>query len=87
MDFLFSYKEAEIFQAINLTSRYLDDLLNIDNPYFKGMMGRIIHLNYSNIKPVRLIPKPHFWIYIYLHQTDLFYPKFTIREMTLILTH
>ena len=22
-----------------------------------------------------LIPKPHFWIYIYLFQTDLFHPK------------
>ena len=27
-------KEAEIIQAFNSTSRYLDDLLNIDNPYF-----------------------------------------------------
>ena len=25
-------KEAEIFQAFNFTSRYLDALLNIDNP-------------------------------------------------------
>ena len=29
-------KEAEIIQAFNSTSRNLDDLLNIDNPYFKG---------------------------------------------------
>ena len=34
-------KEAEIIQAFNSTSRYLDDLLNIDNPYFEGMVGRI----------------------------------------------
>ena len=34
-------KEAEIIQAFNSTSRYLDDLLNIDHPYFEGMMGRI----------------------------------------------
>ena len=33
--------EAEIIQAFNSTSRYLDDLLNIDNPYFEGMMGLI----------------------------------------------
>ena len=26
--------EAEIIQALNSTSRYLDDLLNIDNRYF-----------------------------------------------------
>ena len=34
-------KEAEIIQAFNSTSRYLDDLLNIDNPYFEGMVSRI----------------------------------------------
>ena len=34
-------KEAEIIQAFNSTSRYLDDLLNIDNPSFEGMVGRI----------------------------------------------
>ena len=34
-------KEAEIIQAFNFTSRYLDDLLNIDNPYLEGMVGRI----------------------------------------------
>ena len=26
--------QADIFEAFNSTSRYLDDLLNIDNPYF-----------------------------------------------------
>ena len=45
-------KEAEIIQAFNSTSRYLDDLLNIDNPYFEGMMGRIyppeLQLNKAN---------------------------------------
>ena len=34
-------KDAEIFQTFNSTSRYLDDLLNINNPYFQVMMGRI----------------------------------------------
>ena len=29
-------KEAEIIQAFNSTSRYLADLLNIDNPYFEA---------------------------------------------------
>ena len=45
-------KEAEIIQAFNSTSRYLDDLLNIDNPYFEGMVGRIypheLQLNKAN---------------------------------------
>ena len=34
-------KEAEIVQAFNSTSRYLEDLLNIDYPYFECMLGRI----------------------------------------------
>ena len=28
-------------EAFNSTSRYLDDLLNIDNPYFEQMLGQI----------------------------------------------
>ena len=34
-------KEAEIIQAFNSTSRYLDDLLNIDNPFLEVMVGQI----------------------------------------------
>ena len=30
-----------IIKALNSTSRYLDDLLNIDNPYFEGMVNLI----------------------------------------------
>ena len=66
------YKEADIIQAFNSTSRYLDDILKINNPYFEAWWVEIIHLNYSYIKLMRLIPKPLFWIYIFLFQTDLF---------------
>ena len=31
----------EIVKAFNSTSRYLDDLLNIDNTYFNGMINHI----------------------------------------------
>ena len=34
-------KQAEIIEAFKSTFRYLDDLLNIDNPYFEGMVNRI----------------------------------------------
>ena len=34
-------KQAEIIEAFKPISRYLDDLLNIDNPYFEGMVNRI----------------------------------------------
>ena len=38
---LSSDNQADVIKAFNLTSRYLDDLLNIDNPYFEGMVNRI----------------------------------------------
>ena len=44
--------KAEIIEAFNSTSRYLDDLLNIDNPYFEQMVGQIypteLQLNKAN---------------------------------------
>ena len=44
--------QADIIEAFKLTSRYLDDLLNIDNPYFEGMVNRIyppeLRLNKAN---------------------------------------
>ena len=41
MTSLSGVKQAEIIEAFKSTSRYLDDLLNIDNPYFEGMVNRI----------------------------------------------
>ena len=38
---LSSDNRADVIKAFNLTSRYLDDLLNIDNPYFEGMINQI----------------------------------------------
>ena len=44
--------QADIIEASNSTSRYLDDLLNIDNPYFEQMVGQIypteLQLNKTN---------------------------------------
>ena len=44
--------QANIIEAFNSTSRYLDDLLNIDNPYFEQMVGQIypteLQLNKAN---------------------------------------
>ena len=33
--------KTDIIEALYSTSRYLDDLLNIDNPYFEQMVGQI----------------------------------------------
>ena len=32
---------TDTIETFNSTSRYLDDLLNIDNPYFEQMVGQI----------------------------------------------
>ena len=33
--------QTDYIEAFNSTARYLDDLLNIDNPYFEQMVGQI----------------------------------------------
>ena len=49
---LSSDNQAYVIKAFNSTSRYLDDLLNIDNPYFEGMVNQIypseLQLNKAN---------------------------------------
>ena len=44
--------QAGVIEAINSTSRYLEDLLNIDNPYFEQMVSQIypieLQLNKAN---------------------------------------
>ena len=43
-----------VIEAFNSTSRYLDDLLNIDNPYLEGRVNQIyppeLQLNKANTK-------------------------------------
>ena len=49
---LSSDNQADVIKAFNSTSRYLDDLLNIDNPYFEEMVNQIypseLQLNKAN---------------------------------------
>ena len=43
-DFMLSLvdnNQTDIIEAFNSTYRYLDDLLNIHNPYFEQMVGQI----------------------------------------------
>ena len=54
-DFMDSFNhdnQADVIEAFNSTSRYLDDLFNIDNPYFEGMVNQIyppeLQLNKAN---------------------------------------
>ena len=49
---LSSDNQADVIKAFNSTSRYLDDLLNIDNPHFEGLVNQIyppeLHFNKAN---------------------------------------
>ena len=54
-DFMFSLSDnhqTNIIEAFNYTFRYLDALLNSDNPYFEQMVGQIypteLQLNKAN---------------------------------------
>ena len=54
-DFMMSLsddKQVDAIDAINTTSRYLDDILNINNIYFDNMVSQIypseLHLNIAN---------------------------------------
>ena len=38
---LFDNNQADIVEAFNSTLRYLDDLLNIDNPFFEQNVSQI----------------------------------------------
>ena len=44
--------QVDVIEAFNTTSRYLDDLLNIDNPYFENKVNQInppeLQLNKAN---------------------------------------
>ena len=43
-DFMMSlsdYKQADVIDAFNTTSRYFDDILNINNVYFDSMVSQI----------------------------------------------
>ena len=49
---LSSDNQTDVIKAFNVKSRYLDDLLIIDNPYFEGMVNQIyppeLQLNKAN---------------------------------------
>ena len=80
---LSSDNQADVIKAFNPTSRYSDDLLNIDNPYFEGMVNQInppeLQLNKANTSDTEAPLLNHC-----LFLSALFLPKFMINVMTLI---
>ena len=86
-DFMMSLsddKQADIIDSFNTTFRYLDDILNINTIYFNNMVSNYSLQNSNLIKPIPLIPKPHFWTCICPFLMILFLPNFTINVTILI---
>ena len=73
-----------IFLGHFSTSRYLDDLLTFDNPYFEGMVNQIYPPELQLNKLILQIPRPPFWIYIYLFLMVLFPLNVMINALTLV---
>ena len=65
--------QADIIEAFNSTSRYLDDLLNIDNIYFDQMVDRIypteLQLNKANCSDTE---SPFFYLNLYISNGTVF---------------
>ena len=59
MMYLSADKNAGIIEAFNSTSRYLPDVLNINNTYLDGMVNQI----YPSELQLNIL-RPQFWIYI-----------------------
>ena len=82
---LSSNNQADVIKAFNLTFRYLEDLLNIDNPYFEGMVNQIypseLQLYKANISDTEA---PFLDLHLSI-SNGFFHPKFMINVMTLIL--
>ena len=77
-------KQADIVDAFNTTSRYLDDILNINNIYLNNMVSQIfpaeLQLNKANTSKDRF-----FLTCICSFLMILFVPKFMINVTILIL--
>ena len=78
-------EQADVIDAFNTTSRYLDDILKINNVYFDNMVSQIyppeIQLNKANTSDTEAA-------FLDLHLSIpmiLFLPKFMINVTTLIL--
>ena len=87
-DFMMSlsdYKQADIIDAFNTASRYLDDILNINNVHFNNMVRQIypseLQLNKANTSDT-VAPVLDLHLSILM---EVFLPKCKINVTTLIL--
>ena len=72
--------QTNIIDTFNTTTRYFDDILNINNIYFDNIVSQIypVELQLNKAKP--LILKPRLWTCICLFLMILFLSKFMIRR-------
>ena len=80
-----SEKQADIIDAFNTTSRYLDDILKINNAYFDNRVSQKYPSELQLIRANASILKPHFWICICAFLMILFPLKFMVNVTILIL--
>ena len=85
-------KQADVIDAFNTSSRYLDDILNINNVYFDNMVSQIypseLQLNKANASDTKAaFLDLHFSISNDIVSTKIYdkLPKFMINVTTLIL--
>ena len=86
MDSLNQDNQADVIEAFNSTSRYPDDLLNIGNPYFEGMVKQIypseLQLNKTDNADTET---PFLDLHLSIANGFAFFLKFMINAMTLII--
>ena len=72
--------QFDVIEAFNSTSRYLDDLLNIDNNFLDSMVNRLNLPFGTAVKQGQRVRYRGliFWIYIYLYWMVLSRLKFMI---------
>ena len=78
-------KQADVINAFNTTSRYLDAILNINNVYFDNMVSQI-YLSELQLNKANSSDNEATFLDMYLSIfNDIFSTKFIINVTTLIL--
>ena len=77
-------KQADIIDAFNTTSRYLDDILNSNNVYFDNMVSQIYPSELQRHKANTSDTEAAFYTCICPFLMILFLPKFMINVPILI---
>ena len=77
--------QANSVETLNSTLWYLDDLLDIDNPYFKQMVRHIYHTELQLNKANSFDTEAHFGTRTCPKRMTLCYLKLMINEIMFIL--